>query len=217
VAKGGHNGENHNHNDVGSIILYWDGVPILIDVGVGIYTRKTFGPERYTLWPMRSSYHNLPTIKGFEERAGGQYRAKVVEYVSSAERAALSLDLTMAYPDEAGVEQWIRTAELNRAEAGEVSIIDQFTLSEAAQDVAWHWMTPYRPERDATGRIWIDPGAKGRLLVLRYDGDLVPEIESITNDDSRLQSVWGTEIYRLTLKLAVPIPSGKKTMQVLTG
>ena len=42
AAKGGHNAESHNHNDVGNFIVYSDGRPLLIDVGVGTYTSKTF-------------------------------------------------------------------------------------------------------------------------------------------------------------------------------
>jgi len=42
AAKGGHNAESHNHNDVGNFIVYADGYPALIDVGVETYTAKTF-------------------------------------------------------------------------------------------------------------------------------------------------------------------------------
>ena len=39
AAKGGNNQESHNHNDVGSCILYYNALPVLIDAGVGTYTR----------------------------------------------------------------------------------------------------------------------------------------------------------------------------------
>ena len=64
TAKGGSNHEQHNHNDVGSFMLYYDGKPVFIDVGVGTYTRKTFSPERYSIWTMQSNYHNVPLING---------------------------------------------------------------------------------------------------------------------------------------------------------
>src|SRR5690606_11179901 len=32
-AKGGFNAESHNHNDVGSCVMYYDGKPCLIDLG----------------------------------------------------------------------------------------------------------------------------------------------------------------------------------------
>ena len=71
-CKGGHNGESHNHNDVGSFMLYVDGEPQIVDAGNMTYTAKTFSAERYTLWNVRSAYHNLPMIggKGAAARAG---------------------------------------------------------------------------------------------------------------------------------------------------
>ena len=47
AAKGGHNGESHNHNDVGSFIVAVDGVPAVADAGRPTYTAQTFGPDRY--------------------------------------------------------------------------------------------------------------------------------------------------------------------------
>ena len=78
AAKGGHNAESHNHNDVGNFIVYADGRPVLIDAGVGTYTAKTFSPQRYEIWTMQSAYHNLPTINGFLQKDGRQFRAENV-------------------------------------------------------------------------------------------------------------------------------------------
>ena len=38
AMKGGTNGESHNHNDVGSFVVYADDEPLFIDPGVGEYT-----------------------------------------------------------------------------------------------------------------------------------------------------------------------------------
>ncbi len=76
AAKGGHNKESHNHNDVGSFVVYRDGKPLLIDIGVETYTRKTFSPERYTIWTMQSRYHNLlPMFDGVMQAPGKDYAA----------------------------------------------------------------------------------------------------------------------------------------------
>jgi hypothetical protein len=75
-AKGHHNRVNHNHNDCGNFILYLDAKPVIIDAGVETYTSKTFAePERYSLWTMRSIYHNVPTINNVEQKVGMQYKA----------------------------------------------------------------------------------------------------------------------------------------------
>ena len=59
-GKAGSNADSHNHNDVGSVTLYRDGRPLLIDVGVETYSKKTFSPQRYEIWTMQSGWHNLP-------------------------------------------------------------------------------------------------------------------------------------------------------------
>ncbi|MBR2460928.1 MAG: heparinase II/III family protein, partial [Clostridia bacterium] len=45
AMKGGTNGEQHNHNDVGNIVVYYNGNPVFIDTGAGTYTKDTFGPK----------------------------------------------------------------------------------------------------------------------------------------------------------------------------
>ena len=53
-TKGGHNAESHNHNDGGNFVVAVDGHPVVIDVGVETYTRKTFSTHRYDIWTMQS-------------------------------------------------------------------------------------------------------------------------------------------------------------------
>ncbi|MDA3957023.1 heparinase II/III family protein, partial [Oceanispirochaeta sp.] len=79
ACKGGHNHESHNHNDVGQFVLYAGGLPLLIDPGVGDYTRDTFNENRYTIWSMQSSWHNLPVVNGVEQKEGLEYRASSFE------------------------------------------------------------------------------------------------------------------------------------------
>jgi hypothetical protein len=76
AAKGGHNAESHNYNDVGNFIVYIDGKPAIVDAGVETYTRKTFSAERYTIWPMQSGYHSLlPTVDGLMQSPGRAFAA----------------------------------------------------------------------------------------------------------------------------------------------
>ena len=74
-AKGGFNAESHNHNDLGSFIMYYDGKPCLIDLGREEYTSKTFSSQRYEIWTMQSGFHNLPVINGIEQMQGEEYSA----------------------------------------------------------------------------------------------------------------------------------------------
>ena len=44
---------------MGSVTLYRDGRPLLIDVGVETYSKKTFSPQRYEIWTMQSGWDGL--------------------------------------------------------------------------------------------------------------------------------------------------------------
>ncbi|MFC8800274.1 hypothetical protein ACFT2C_21270 [Promicromonospora sp. NPDC057138] len=82
-VKGGHNGENHNHVDVGSVIVALDGVPLVVDAGKPTYRAGTFGPDRYDLWVVRGDWHNVPRVRGVEQAPGEQFAARDFE-VSAA-------------------------------------------------------------------------------------------------------------------------------------
>ena len=103
AAKGGHNNESHNHNDVGNFIVYLDGLPVLIDAGVEAYTAKTFSSSQYEIWTMQSNYHNVPTVAGFQQAPGIIYAADKVQYHRSDDAAELVLDIAKAYPEKAGI------------------------------------------------------------------------------------------------------------------
>jgi len=128
-AKGGTNGESHNHNDVGSFVLYIDGQPALIDVGLGTYTEQTFDKDRYKLWYIQSQWHNLPTINGIMQHEGEQYKAKDVSFVSKQDGGECQLDIAGAYPTDALVNKWVRNYHFNGT-ANTLTIEEQFELSE---------------------------------------------------------------------------------------
>ena len=79
AVKGGHNGEHHNHNDVGIVrrgartACRCSSTP-----GRPTYTAQTFGPDRYAIWTMQSAWHNVPVIRGREQLPGAAYAARDV-------------------------------------------------------------------------------------------------------------------------------------------
>ena len=102
AAKAGHNGESHNHNDVGNFIVYADGNPVLIDLGTEEYTAKTFSPRRFELWYLQSQYHNCPTVRGVLQHDGLAYAARDVTYHADDLRAEMRADISGAYPAGSG-------------------------------------------------------------------------------------------------------------------
>ncbi|MBB2922809.1 heparinase II/III family protein [Cellulomonas cellasea] len=112
TVKGGHNGEHDNHNDVGSVVIAVDGVPLVVDAGQPTYTAATFGAERFTLWTMQSSWHNVPEPAWTTQGTGARYRARDVRVTPGEDTTRVVLDLSEAYdlPGATG----LRTVVLDR-------------------------------------------------------------------------------------------------------
>lgn len=216
AAKGGHNLESHNHNDVGSFIVFADGFPLFIDLGTETYKAQTFGPDRFELWYLQSRYHNLPTIRGVMQKDGRAFQARDVRYRMEEGLAELSLDLAEAYPREAGIARWTRTVALSRSDgdAAFVEVSDDFELSESADDVYYSLMTPCEPVPAGPGTVRLEY-APGSSALMSFDSDcLILRVETIELADPRLRSNWGGRIYRIVLAEKEAVLVGQRTMAV---
>ncbi|WP_455641271.1 heparinase II/III family protein [Parabacteroides sp.] len=202
AAKGGYNNESHNHNDAGTFSLYLNTTPVIIDAGVGTYTRQTFSDERYSIWTMQSNYHNLPMINGVPQSFGSQYKATDVSF--NPKSRTFSANIAMAYPEEAGVKKWTRTYTLNNSE---LKIKDSFTLKELKDFNRINFLTWDKVDIATGGVVTIE--VNGEKISLLYDkNSFIPSVETITLDDPRLSDVWGKEIYRLSLTARKQVMSG---------
>lgn len=193
ASKGGYNNESHNHNDVGSFVLYVNNTPVFIDAGVGTYTRQTFSKERYTIWTMQSDYHNLPAINGVSQAYGKQYKAKNVSF--NPKKKNFIVDITTAYPAEAKVNQWLRSYSLG---SNELKIEDKFDLEEVKGKNKINFLTSGTVDISQPGQVIIS--IKNEKLVLTYDKNLfTPSIETVKLNDLRLSEVWGDAVYRISM------------------
>jgi len=187
AVKGGNNGESHNHNDVGSLTLYKDGKPFLIDVGVETYTAKTFSPQRYDIWTMQSCFHNLPTFGEVGQADGADFAARAVHAEFTENQAQMSLDIASAYPAEARVRSYRRTVTLRRGSQVEVEDIHDGDLPATLS-----LMTCVEPI--------IDHGLRFEGLGrIDFEGAGEIEVEAIDIDDPRLRISWPPRIYRLRI------------------
>jgi hypothetical protein len=214
AAKGGHNDESHNHNDVGQFLVYSNGTPVLIDVGVGTYTKKTFSAQRYEIWTMQSAYHNLPIVNGVQQKPGRDARSANVAYRADDAQVELSLDIAAAYPESAGITHWIRTYRFFRGDQAVIEIVDSCALQEATEGITLSLMTPCEHDVDQSGRI-VFHGQDGQDVCLEYDGDWFEAAsERITIDDERLSPIWGDHLYRILLRLKQPTAEASWTMHI---
>jgi hypothetical protein len=216
AAKGGHNDESHNHNDVGSFIVYADGEPALIDVGVETYTAKTFSGRRYEIWTMQSAFHNLPTVNGVMQKNGRAFRAEDVGHKAGRTRAVLDLDIAGAYPPEAGIVSWKRRIALERGKR--VVVEEDYSLERAGLPIELSFMSWRKPVAAGAGRIdLLHPDGRNGAgpLKLLFDGRAFePRIETIEIEDERLRASWGDRIYRVVLLSKAPAKAGKISVRI---
>lgn len=194
AVKAGGNADNHNHNDTGSFTIYKNGLPFLIDVGVGTYTAKTFSLQRYELWPMQSAYHNLPTINGIMQKDGRDFCAADVKYEFKEDYASISMDIAKAYPKEAGISFYRRSVNFKKNKM--IIITDDFAFNAETGETVLSLMSYEKPSIHGNvisvgtlGNITVDlPGVSNSHAAITT--------EEIAIDDARLQTAWKHNIYR---------------------
>lgn len=197
AAKGGHNAESHNHNDVGHFILYYNGIPVFVDAGVGVYNRDTFGPNRYNIWTMQSAYHNLPTINGFMQQYGSDYAAKNVKYEKDSHSVQFSVDIARAYPEAASVKEWKRNLIFDRR-SQVVTIEENYKLNRFLKPTELNYLVYVEPIINK-GKILFELDDATKITMDYNPDSLTPSVEVIDIDDRRINAVWGEKLYRLKL------------------
>lgn len=219
AAKGGHNEESHNHNDIGNFVIYTDGDPLIVDAGVETYTRKTFGPRRYEIWTMVSSYHTLlPTIDGAEQLPGPEFKASDVTYSKDEHSATLKLDIASAYDETAGIKKWQRELTLSRG--SHIEVTDSYALSTEPEEITTSFLTPCNVDISGSGTIRLAKrnfrnGRTSGQGTVTYPAGRRVSFEKVQITDARMSSVWGTELTRVILTVSKPASEDTWTYRIL--
>lgn len=224
AVKAGDNADSHNHNDVGSFSIYKNGKPLIIDLGVGIYTARTFSDRRYELWTMQSQFHNLPTFIDVKkdqldtaiavlgkdsaadyankniimEKDGENYAASQVTCLlcqnANEGVSSLKMDIAGAY-DSKQIKSYVRTISLNKGK--NITVADEYNGTIAG---VMSLMVYEKPEisRNLDGSIRISIGKLGTCTVNGAQDALVQEYP-IT--DERLKLAWKHEVYRILIQI----------------
>ena len=132
-ARGYNNHHSHSHNDMGNLLAYYDNEPVLIDVGAGVYKKDSFNQNRYSIWTMRSDWHNLPDINGFLQENSDS--AECGSFTVSENKTTLSIKA--AYPEKANLEGFIRTIDINDG----ISLCDAFAFKGDKNEACEHFIT----------------------------------------------------------------------------
>ncbi len=140
AVKGGHNDEPHNHNDVGSFMLVYDGEVVISDVGSGEYTKDYFGEKRYEYLCCSSIGHSVPIIDEGEQLAGKQYNAR---YFEADGLGKTVIELAGAYG--LSEQESIRRTVLLTKDAKECIVNDSFKL-QVGRSVTENLVTTYEAD-----------------------------------------------------------------------
>lgn len=191
AVKAGNNADSHNHNDTGSFILYRNGFPVFVDVGVESYTKKTFSNKRYEIWTMQSAFHNLPTFGEYMQKDGREYCAREVKVLMEEQECSISMELAGCYPKEASVESYRRTIRFKKNT--EIVLTDEFASLPKGSFLS---LMTYDKPRLNRQKLML---GETRILI---DGFTTIEIEEIPITDARLKTAWDHNLYRIKLGLS---------------
>ncbi len=197
AAKGGHNGQNHNHNDTGHYILYLNGSPVVIDTGTEAYRRETFNEDRYKIWTMRSLYHNLPEVNGCEQPPGADFGAANVHYESDGNTSTVQLNIAGSYPPEARIGSLVRRISMARRRPAQVSIRDSYRFHGAGNHVVMNLMLAREPKKqtDHDFALYSIAGDVVRLTITEEVSNV--EVQPMEITDEKLRDIWGSSVFRL--------------------
>ena len=203
-VKAGDNNDSHNHNDTGSLIVYKEGKPVLIDVGVETYTKDTFSDKRYDIWTMQSAYHNLPTVNNVMQRNGEKYRATNVETFLSDNISDIRMDIASAYPKEANLKSYTRHVSLYKNK--QLVIEDEISFVKGDLDNNSYFLSFMTYEKPCIHGNSVSIGNANLQII----GRCLISYETIAINDARLKWAWKHDIYRIII-----MPADSKLMMIL--
>ena len=199
AAKGGHNGEMHNQNDVGNFIVHLNGESIIPDIGRGRYTKDYFGPRRYEHLANSSLGHSVPVPNGQAQAPGREHGARLLLHETDPQGDRMQIDMAGAYPDAADLDSLQRTVILHReAPRGWVEVIDQVRFA-SGPGTFESVLTTFAEVELEEGAVLLR-GERGAVRV-RFSEGVTPRYEVVEEVD---MARCPTDVGRVVLKLNEP-------------
>jgi hypothetical protein len=165
-ARGGHNAEPHNQNDLGHFILHVGGDSLLADLGAGEYTREYFGPQRYSIIHNGSEGHSVPLIDGQPQQPGREFESKILRCETRGDGVDFDVDLTKAYAVP-GLKNLTRRFAWTFSETtGRLTLTDDFDFTAAPGALQEIFISLTQPVLEAGKVTWR--GGRG-AAVLTFD------------------------------------------------
>lgn len=193
AARGGHNGEPHNHCDLGSFGVAAAGELLVGDAGRGVYDRAYFGPERYDNPAAGSQGHPVPLVDDVVQAAGDHARAAVLDLRLDHAGERLVLDLTAAYPHPA-LRRLVRTISRD----GAVVVVRDELDADAPVRLTQRVVTLAPPEVVAPGCVRV--AGERATATLTHDAGLTVDVAPLPVGRGGFER----RAWRLDLRAAAP-------------
>ena len=208
ALKGGHNGEHHNHNDVGSYVVVSGDKAILVDPGAEVYTARTFSGKRYDSKAINSFGHPVPVVAGQLQSKGANAQAKVIRSDFTNVTDILVLDISSAYK-VAQLKKLERTFIYSRRQPGSLTVTDTVVF-DSPQKFATAMITLGNWKQLSPGVLEISDGAETvRVEITATGGDFEIVAEQI-QEDFRLPK----KPTRLGINLKQPLDKATITLNI---
>ncbi len=171
TVKGGDNGFNHNHNDIGTYTVLIDDEELLTDPGGEVYTTRTFSDHRYESNLLNSYGHPVPVVAGQLQMEGEEAYASVIDVSFSDGVDRVILDLKDAYR-VGSLEKLIRHFTYDRAGDGSVEVMDDVSYTQPeAFEIALITYAEWERQEDGLLRVFKNQKSV-EVTVFSLDGEL---------------------------------------------
>ncbi|HSW44732.1 MAG TPA: heparinase II/III family protein [Phycisphaerae bacterium] len=208
AMKGGHNAEEHNHNDVGSYLAVVNGKAVLVDAGAEVYTRRTFSEHRYDSKVINSFGHPVPIVAGKLQKPGREARGDVLRTNFTDAEDLLVLDVRSAY-DVPELEKLQRTFVYARAGGGSLTIKDEVVFK-SPQTFGTALITFGQWKQTGPGRLRVQDGEEAVDVAITAQGGEI----SIKAEEIHENLIAKRTPTRIGINLARPIEKGSITVVV---
>ena len=189
ACKGGHNGEPHNHNDVGHFLYEAKGSAFLADLGAGEYNRDYFGERRYEILCNSSFGHSVPILSGRGQKHGREYGCSCFEVKETLDQVLIHMDLSGAYGVSAGK---ILRKVLFSLSAGSLTVVDRFSGMDADTVILENLITQCRPVAEGNRLILIGDHARTELTGFDLESMTIVE-HSHRNHQGKTEKVYAIQ------------------------
>ena len=207
--KGGHNGEHHNHNDVGSFTVVVGAEAPVSDVGAEVYSSRTFSAGRYESDALNSFGHSVPLVAGVMQSKGRKAAAKVLRAEFTDVTDTFVLDLKACY-DVPDLEKMVRTFVYSREGEGSLTVTDEVVF-EAPQKFETALITLGDCQAAGPDRVMLYDRESAVLATAESDAG-APEIrvETLTAD-LRVPA----KAKRVAVALKSPVKAARVTVRIV--